>query len=252
MLIDSHAHLGSLEDTDQAVQNALDSLVLGIINMSSDLPSALQTIEFVDKYRSVYGAVGIHPHAAKTYTPEVFAEISVLTGKDKIVAVGETGLDYYYDFSPRDIQKESLQKHIDLSIETGLPIILHVRDSEDDIKAVLKENARENLKGVIHCFTGDYESALFYMELGFYISFSGILTFKRSEELREVARKLPLNRILVETDSPYLAPVPYRGKKNEPAYVKYVAETLAAVRDISFEEISQITTNNCVKLFGIC
>ncbi|NIT12968.1 MAG: hypothetical protein GTN99_01590, partial [Candidatus Dadabacteria bacterium] len=150
-----------------------------------------------------------------------------------MVAVGETGLDYHYDLSPREIQRESLQKHIDLSIQTGLPIVLHVRESEDDIKSMLRDNACERLKGVIHCFTGDYESALLYIELGFYVSFSGILTFKRSEDLREVAKKLPLDRILIETDSPYLAPVPYRGKKNEPAYVKYVAETLAEVREKS-------------------
>ncbi|HSG29937.1 MAG TPA: TatD family hydrolase [Thermodesulfobacteriota bacterium] len=251
MLIDSHAHLGSLENIDQAVQNALDNSVSNIINMSSDLPSAHETIEFINKYPGVYGAVGIHPHAAKTYSTEVFAELSELTNTEKIVAVGETGLDYFYDFSPRDIQKKSLQNHINLGIETGLPIVLHVRDCEDDMKTMLKDNSCTDLKGVIHCFTGDYESAELYIELGFYISFSGILTFKRSEELREVAKKLPLDKLLVETDSPYLAPVPYRGKKNEPAYVKHVAETLAQVREKSFEEIAQITTNNCKELFGI-
>jgi len=167
------------------------------------------------------------------------------------VAVGETGLDYYYDFSPREIQKESLQKHIELSIETNLPIVIHVRDCEDDVKEMLKENSCKQLQGVIHCFTEDYQSALLYIELGFYISFSGILTYKRSKDLRDVARKLPLERILVETDSPYLAPVPYRGKKNQPAYVKYVAETLAEVTDKSFEQVSEITTNNCKELFGI-
>ncbi|NIP38211.1 MAG: TatD family hydrolase [Candidatus Dadabacteria bacterium] len=251
MLIDSHAHLGSLENTDQAVQNALDNNVSCILNMSSDLPSAHEAVEFINKYHGVYGAVGIHPHAAKTYTPQIFSEISGLTSTEKIVAVGETGLDYYYDFSPREIQKESLQKHIDLSIKTGLPVVLHVRDCEDDMKAILKQNACDNLKGVIHCFTGDYESALLYIELGFYISFSGILTFKRSEDLREVAKKLPLDKLLVETDSPYLAPVPYRGKKNEPAYVKHVAKTLASVREKSFEEICEITTSNCKELFNI-
>ncbi len=251
MLIDSHAHLGSLEDIDQAVQNAADNSVSYIINMSSDLPSAHQTLEFTEKYPGVYGAVGIHPHEAKTYSPLVFSEISSLTSNNKIVAVGETGLDYYYDFSPREIQKESLQKHIELSIETNLPIVIHIRDCEDDVKTMLKENSCNQLQGVIHCFTGDYQSALLYIELGFYISFSGILTFKRSKDLRDVARKLPLERILVETDSPYLAPFPYRGKKNQPAYVKYVAETLAEVTDKSFEQVSEITTNNCKELFNI-
>ena len=251
MLIDSHAHLGSLENIDKALQNAIDSNVSYIINMSSDLESAHQTIEFIEKYPNVYGAVGIHPHEAKSYSPEVFSQIASLTGNNKIVAIGETGLDYFYDLSPREIQKESLQKHFDLSIETGLPIVLHVRDCEDDMKAMLKENACKKLKGVIHCFTGDYESALLYIELGFYISFSGILTFKRSEELRDVASKLPIDKILVETDSPYLAPMPYRGKKNEPAYVKHVAETLAEVTGKSFEQICEITTNNCRELFCI-
>lgn len=251
MLIDSHAHLGSLDDTDAAVQNALDNSVVNILNMSSDLPSAHETIEFIEKYPGVYGAVGIHPHQAKTYSPEVFTELTALCGNEKIVAVGETGLDYFYDMSPRDIQKESLQKHIEFSIESGLPIVLHVRESEDDIKSMLKENSCDELKGVIHCFTGDYDSALLYLELGFYISFSGILTFKRSEELREIASKLPEERLLVETDSPYLTPVPYRGKTNQPAYVKHVAETLAEVRQVSFEQISEITTHNCKILFDI-
>jgi TatD DNase family protein len=251
MLIDSHVHLGSLEDIDQVVQNALDGSVSYIINMSSDLPSAHQTVEFTEKYPGVYGAVGIHPHEAKSYNPQIFFEISGLIKNDKIIAVGETGLDYHYDFSPREIQKESLQKHIDLSIETGLPVIIHVRDSEDDVKAMLKKNSCERLEGVIHCFTGDYPSASLYIELGFYISFSGILTFKRSEELRDVAKRLPIEKILVETDSPYLAPVPYRGKKNQPAYVKYVAQTLADITDRSFEEVSEITTNNCKELFSI-
>jgi len=251
MLIDSHAHMGSLESIDTAINNARENSVSVIINMSSDYNSAIQTVDLVNNYPEVYGAVGIHPHEASSYNEKVFSDISELADYKKIVAIGETGLDYYYDFSSREIQKESLQQHINLSIKLGKPVIIHMRDSDEDVKKIIKDNECDELNGVMHCFTADYESALYFIDMGFYISFSGILTFKRSEELREVARKLPLDRILIETDSPYLAPVPYRGKKNEPAYVRYVAEKLAEIRGEKFEKIAEYTSHNTKQLFNL-
>lgn len=251
MLIDSHAHLGSMEDTDIAVSTAVETGVCYILNMSSDYESALQTVEFTRKYPNVFGAVGIHPHQALLYNKAYFSGLELLINEQKIVAVGETGLDYYYDNSPREVQTESLEEHIRMSIRSLKPIVIHMRDSESDIKKILGSYSCPQLTGVIHCFTGDYETAMYFIELGFYISFSGILTFNRSAELRDVAAKLPDDRILIETDSPYLAPVPYRGKKNQPAYVKYVAEKLAEIRNESFDKISELTTANCKRLFRL-
>lgn len=251
MLIDSHAHLGSLENSDIAVSSAVEAGVCYILNMSSDYESARQTVEFTRKYENVFGAVGIHPHQASIYNQYEFADLETLSHEYKIIAIGETGLDYFYDNSPRDIQIKSLEEHIKLSIRTMKPIVIHMRDSESDIKKMLGEYSCPELTGVIHCFTGDLETAMYFIELGFYISFSGILTFNRSGELRDVAAKLPVDRIVIETDSPYLAPVPYRGKKNQPANVKYVAEKLAEIRNESFDKISELTTANCKRLFKL-
>jgi TatD DNase family protein len=251
MIIDSHAHLGSLEKTDDAVQTAIQNGVNYIINMSSDYTSALQTVEFTRKFPNVYGAVGIHPHEASSCDSETFSRIEELSQHEKIVAIGETGLDYYYHNSPRDLQIASLKQHIKLSMKSGKPIVIHMRDSDSDIKKIIGDDSCSDLKGVIHCFTGDYQTALYFIELGFYISFSGILTFNRSVELREVAKKIPIDKILVETDSPYLAPVPFRGKKNQPAYVKYIVQKLAEIRNEPFDKVSEHTAYNTRKLFKL-
>jgi TatD DNase family protein len=182
---------------------------------------------------------------------EVLLGIDRYAENNKVVAIGETGLDYFYMNSEKEIQISSFTKQIHLGKKHQLPIIIHVRDAHEDMIAILTNESTADTPGVIHCFTGDYDTAKKYLDLGFYISFSGIVTFKRSEELREAAKNIPIDKILIETDSPYLAPVPYRGKPNEPSYVKHVAETLADVRGMSFEEIAQATKANAEKLFRI-
>jgi TatD DNase family protein len=197
----------------------------------------------------VFAAVGIHPHEASASTDEALGEIEKLAKEQKVVAIGETGLDYHYIHSPREVQIDSFRKQIDVAKRLNLPVIVHVREAHEEALQVIKEENAWETMGVIHCFTGDYEAAKKYIDEGFYVSFSGIVTFKNAEGIREAARKIPIERMLIETDSPYLAPAPFRGKKNEPAYVKYVAEKIAELRGVSAEKIEEETTTNAKNLF---
>jgi len=249
VLIDTHAHLEMSGDIREVVDRATNNSVDTIIAVSSDLDSSRRSIELANTFPNVYCAVGIHPHEASIVNDEVFKELVSLASGKGVVAIGETGLDYHYLNSPRGHQIESFKQHIEISTILNLPLVIHIRDAFEDVIEVLRETDSTNSGGVIHCFTGDYESAEKFIELGFYISFSGIVTFKNAEELRDAAKKIPRDRILIETDSPYLAPVPFRGKKNEPAYVQYVAEKIAEIRGTSFDEIAEITTSNAVDLF---
>ncbi|MFI5323719.1 MAG: TatD family hydrolase [Thermodesulfobacteriota bacterium] len=251
MLIDTHAHLDSLEDVPGSIARARENGIESIIAISSDLTSSKNTISISEKYGNVFAAVGIHPHASRGADDTSLREIEDLTGTDKVVALGETGLDYHYLNSERDAQTISLKEHINIANRAGLPLVIHVRDADHDLIQILKSERVSDRTGVIHCFTGNYETAKNYLDLGFYISFSGIVTFKKSEEIRDAAKRIPHDRILIETDSPYLAPVPLRGKTNEPANVKYVAETIAETRGISLEEIAELTTGNAERLFQI-
>ena len=251
MLTDSHAHLDSLEELSDALCRARDAGVDRIVAVSSSLSSSVNTVEIASANENVYAAVGVHPHNADTATQEVTREIESLIEGPKVVAVGETGLDYFYMNSDKEAQIKSLTEHIALGKKHALPIVIHVRDADPDLKDILKKEDVSDKTGVIHCFTGDYALAKEYLDLGFYISFSGIVTFKKSEEIREAAKHVPEDRILVETDSPYLAPVPQRGKKNEPANVRHVAETVAQARGVSLEEIARITSSNAERLFNL-
>jgi TatD DNase family protein len=247
VLIDSHAHLDGFEDIIQVVQRARDNGVEKIIAVSSDLTSSKRTVEVASSFPTVFAAVGIHPHEASSFTAESFSEIEKLARVKKVVAIGETGLDYHYMNSPPDVQINSFREHVRLAKRLQIPVIVHVREAFDEVYQILEEERAE--KSVIHCFTGNYEIAKKYIELGFHISFSGMVTFKNAEDVRGAAKNIPLEMALVETDSPYLAPIPFRGKKNEPAYVKYVAEKIAEVRGVSFREIAEKTTANAEKLF---
>jgi len=251
MLIDSHAHLVSLENLPEVLQRAEENNVEKIVSISSDLPSTEATISLADEYDYIFATTGLHPHSAKEMCEEVLLGIDRFAENDKVVAIGETGLDYFYMNSEKEIQINSFTEQIRLGKKHELPVIIHVRDADQDMLEILKKKSMADAPGVIHCFTGDFDTAKKYLDLGFYISFSGIVTFKRSEELREAAKNIPLNKMLIETDSPYLAPVPHRGKPNEPSYVKYVAETIAEVRGMSFEEIAQATKSNAEKLFRV-
>lgn len=249
MFVDTHAHLTSVEDLPGALERARENKIEKIVAISSDLPSSESTISISGSHEEVFAAVGVHPHAAETLNDIVIRSIEKLSKEPKTVAIGETGLDYFYMNSEKKAQIDSLIEHINLARRSHLPLVIHVREADRDLMEILRDERISDRTGVIHCFTGNYETARQYLDLGFYISFSGIATFKKSEQIREAARKVPSDRILIETDSPYLAPVPFRGKKNEPAYVRYVAEAIAAARDVSVEKIAEITTENARELF---
>lgn len=251
MLIDSHAHLVSLQNLGDALKRAEDTGVAKIVAISSDIPSTEATVSLAENNEWIFATTGVHPHSADQTNEEVLRGIDNYAGHRRVVAIGETGLDYFYMNSEKEVQINSFTEHIRLAKKHNLPIIIHVRDAQEDMLEILSRESLPDTPGVIHCFTGDYETAKKYLELGFYISFSGIVTFNRSEELREAAEKIPQDRILIETDSPYLAPVPHRGKPNEPAYVKHVAETISLVRGISFQETAEITKANAEALFRI-
>jgi len=250
MLIDTHAHLVSLEDYRESIKKARKNGVSKIISMSTDLPSCSSTVNIANEYDFVYAACGIHPHAASTYSGEVLTEIENISQNDNVVAVGETGLDYHYMNSPRDVQIESFEAQIELAHKLELPFVVHVREADDDMISILRSSDLNDRPGVIHCFSGDYDIAKKYLDLGFFISFSGIVTFNRAEEVREAARNVPFDRILVETDSPYLAPVPVRGKTNEPANVRYVADMVAKVRKVDMETLEEQLEKNTRHLFS--
>lgn len=249
MVIDTHAHLEMIEDVSQAIQRARDAGLERIVAISSDLVSSKKTLGIASDSPMVFAAVGIHPHEASGSTDESLGEIEKLAKEQKVVGIGETGLDYHYMHSPREVQIDSFRRQIDIAKRLNLPLIVHVREAHEDTLQVIKEENAWETMGVIHCFTGDYEAARKYIDEGFYISFSGIVTFKNAEDIREAARKIPIERMLIETDSPYLAPVPFRGKKNEPAYVKYVAGEIAELRGVPSEKIEEETTTNAKNLF---
>jgi len=250
VLIDTHAHLEMFQDVAEVIQRAEEAGVERIVTASSDLTSSKKSVEIALSFPMVFAAVGIHPHEASSFSEEVFSEIESLAGEKRVVAIGETGLDYHYMHSPREVQIHSFRKHIRLVKKLRLPLVIHVRDAHEDVIKVLREENTEHIKAVIHCFTGDYETAKKYIEMGLYISFSGIVTFKNAEDAREAARKVPIERMLVETDSPYLAPIPFRGKRNEPAHVRHVAQKVAELRGRSFEKIAEETTKNARNLFS--
>ncbi|MEK6223545.1 MAG: TatD family hydrolase [Thermodesulfobacteriales bacterium] len=251
MLIDSHAHLVSLENISEVLQRAKENNITKIVSISSDIPSTEATISLAEKYDFIFATTGVHPHSAEQTNEEVLKGLDRYATHEKVVAIGETGLDYFYMNSEKEIQINSFTEHIRLGKKHNLPIIIHVRDADEDMQEILKKETAADTPGVIHCFTGNYDTAVKYLDLGYYISFSGIVTFKKSEELREAAKNIPSEKILIETDSPYLAPVPHRGKPNEPSFVKHVAQTVADVRGISIDELSEITISNTERLFRI-
>ena len=254
--IDSHAHIQGAEfasDLHEVIDRAQTAGVekIVVVGGAGELSSNEAAVAVAHSFPGLFATVGMHPHDAKEVSEEDLKRLKELTADPKVVAVGETGLDFYYNHSPRDLQMKIFARFIHMAHETHLPIIVHDRDAHREIAELLRSEGGTNLRGVIHCFTGDYEAAKIFLDLGFYLSFSGILTFKNAGPLREVARKLPLDRILVETDSPYLAPVPHRGKRNEPAFVRLVAEAIAQVKGVGVDEVAEVTSLNARLLFGI-
>lgn len=256
MLIDSHAHIQGKEYADEAAAVIERARAAGVetivaVGGAGDMSSNREAVRLANTFANVYATVGMHPHDAKDVGADELAILKTLAGDAKVVAIGETGLDYYYSHSPHDVQRRVFGQFIAMARQTKLPIVVHERDAAADAVASLRNEGGGELRGVIHCFTGNYEAACAYLDLGFYLSFTGIITFKNASALREVVSKVPLDRMLVETDSPYLTPMPHRGKRNEPAYVRFVAETIAQVKAVAADEVAAVTTANTRALFAI-
>jgi TatD DNase family protein len=256
MLIDSHAHIQGKEyagEAEAVIERARAAGVEQIIVVggAGDVSSNSEAVALADSLVNIYATVGMHPHDAKDVGPDELEKLKDLTLHPRVIAVGETGLDYYYNHSPRDVQRRVFAQFIHMARATALPIVVHERDAASEGAALLRSEGEGKLRGVIHCFTGNYEAARAYLDLGFYLSFTGIITFKNAEALRDVVRRVPLERMLVETDSPYLTPVPHRGKRNEPAYVRLVAATVANIKGVTLEEVARVTTDNARRLFRI-
>ena len=254
-LFDTHAHLDQEEfaaDLAAVLDRAAKAGVEQIVSIGVGAKSSEATVELAATHGPIYAAVGIHPNYCHEAQPGDWDRICALARRPKVVGLGETGLDRYRDYAPLELQRDYFDRHVRLSQETGLPFLVHARESLDDILAMLREaHTRGPLTGVMHSFTGSAEVAAECVALGMYISFAGMLTFKKSDELRAVAATVPADRLLVETDSPYLAPEPLRGKRNEPALVEHTARRLAAARGVTFEELAAQTTANARRVFKI-
>ncbi len=254
MLVDSHCHLDlpKLADEGEAVfERARHAGVLVMQTIGTRLDGFARVLAIAEAHAGVYCSVGVHPHRAAKEEIDDPGVLLARCGHPKVIGIGEAGLDYYYQHSPRDVQERVFRVHIEAARQSGLPLIVHTRDADEDTIAVLRdEMARGPFGCVIHCYSSSPELGFAAIELGFYLGIGGILTFKRSEELRATVRELPLERLLLETDAPYLAPEPHRGKRNEPAYVAHVAAELARVKGLSVEAVAQATTENFFRLFS--
>ncbi|HVM97738.1 MAG TPA: TatD family hydrolase [Candidatus Acidoferrales bacterium] len=251
---DSHCHLDQPRfdgERDAVVQRALDAGVGRMITIgaSDGVGTNYAAVDLAARHPQVFATVGVHPHDARIVTHEVLGEIETLAGRPKVVAIGETGLDYYYDNSPRDVQQAVFRQFIDLARRVRLPLSIHLRDAYDDAVSILREERADEIGGVIHCFSGDRKVARQMLDLNFDLSFSGVVTFKNAEELRHVAREVPAQRFMVETDAPFLTPIPYRGKRNEPLYVLFTAACLAEARRQSLDEVASLTRANTNRRF---
>ncbi len=254
MLVDSHCHLDFPDfasELDAVVTRAREAGVGRMVTISTRVKKHAQILSIAEKFLDVFCSVGTHPHNAEEEIDITAAELIQRSRHPKVVAIGEAGLDFHYDKSPRDLQDKSFREHIAAARETKLPLVIHSRDCDAEMARVLAdEMGKGAFPAVLHCFTGGRDLAFKAIDLGLSISFTGILTFKRSDELRAIAKDLPAERILVETDAPYLAPLPYRGKRNEPAYVVQTAKVLAETRGVSADEIARLTTDNFFRLFS--
>ncbi len=252
-LFDTHAHLDDErfdEDREQIIEQIKQDGISLIVNPGADMKSSRAAIKLAEKYDFIYAAVGIHPHDVKDITKADLIELEQMAKHEKVVAIGEIGLDYYYDNSPRELQREYFIKQIELANKLSLPIIIHSRDASMETYEILKEH-KKDIGCVLHCFSQSLEMAELYLKIGCHLSFAGPLTFKKSSKLKEVARNIPLDKIFIETDSPYLTPEPYRGRRNDPSKVRYVAEELSKLRAISVDKIAEITMNNAIEFFDI-
>jgi TatD DNase family protein len=262
-LVDTHAHLDFSQfdkDRDQVISRAADEGITRIVTVGFDLDSSRQTVALTSSYGNLWACVGIHPHEASRATSEVLNSLRNLSKHHKVVAIGETGLDYYRDRSPRDVQRRVFRKELDLAAEVGKPVVIHDRAAHEDIIHIIRtwaeDIASSNGKlqpplGVVHCYSGDLIMANELFDLGFYISIAGPVTYPKATHLQELVSRLPLDRLLIETDCPFLSPHPHRGKRNEPANVKLIAQKISEIRNMPLEKISQMTTDNARRLFRL-
>jgi len=256
LLADTHTHLDFPQfddDREQVIERALAAGVKAMINVGADLASSRAAVALAEAHPQIHAAVGVHPHDAKTLTDDVLKELEALASYPKVIAIGEIGLDFYRDLSPRDQQRRAFQQQLALASKTGKPVIIHDRQAHKEVMAILRRwvEGGHQPRGVLHCFSGDLAMAQEAIELGFYISIAGPVTFQNARRLRELVHQLPLEKLLIETDCPYLTPDPYRGKRNEPAYVKFVAQEVARIKGLSLEEVARVTSDNARALFAL-
>jgi len=251
-VIDTHAHLDDRAfDKDRpALIARLHADGVGAVTVGSSFDSSREAVRLAERHRLIWATVGVHPHGAKYVTPKVLRELEELAKTPRVVAIGEIGLDYYRDLSPRDIQRSVFEDQLELSKKLELPIVLHNRQSTDDLVAILRKSGRSH-RGVVHSFLGDAALAEMFLALGLYLGVGGPLTYPANEALRDAVRRAPLERLVLETDCPYLTPVPHRGQRNEPAYIELVAAEIARIRGISIDDVARQTTENALALFGI-
>lgn len=252
MIFETHAHYDdNAFDADR--EEVLDSLqgagISKVVNIGASLRSCKQTIELMEKYEFIYGVLGIHPCTAEDLNEEVFDWLKENCLHEKCVAVGEIGLDYYWDDTEREMQKEWFRRQLRLAAELKLPVVIHSRDAAQDTIQIMKEEHAEEIGGVVHCFSYTKETAKIFLDMGFYIGVGGVITFNNGKKLKEAVEEIPLERIVLETDCPYLAPVPFRGKRNSSLYLTYVIEQIAAIKGVTVEEVERVTFENALKLY---
>jgi TatD DNase family protein len=250
--IDSHAHLEMKEfdaDRPRVIQEAFEKGLSGIITIGTDLKSSFQALALAKTYRRIWATVGFHPHEAKAFDPQILPQMANLAKVPQVVAIGEIGLDFYRDWSPRKDQEETFRQMVRLARQAGLPLIIHDREAHQEVLSILKEEKAGEIGGVFHCFSGDWAMARQCLDLNFFLSITGAVTYKRGSILEEVVRRAPLESLLLETDAPYLAPNPFRGKRNEPAYLVYTAAHVAGIRGIPLAELSRATLENTRRAF---
>lgn len=256
-LFDTHCHLEPRylkEDVQDVIARAKAAGVtrMTVIGCGPSIEDTQRSVDIAERFEGVYATVGLHPHESRVWSTDMRDALHQMAQHPKVVAIGECGLDFHYDNSPRDAQRAAFKAQLELADAVQKPVVIHNRSSDEDCIEILKSHYKNhNARGVIHCFSSSQELATCALELGFHLGFTGIITFKNAENVRDVLRNTPLDRIVIETDAPFLAPIPYRGKTNEPAYVQHVAQKIADVRGLSFEEVAQTTTANARTLYGV-
>jgi TatD DNase family protein len=254
MIIDSHSHLEMPDfrkDLEEVIQRAEASDVGTIFTVGTESKDWRKALEIAHSHPSIYAILGVHPHHAKEINHETYSTLTRLCRDEKVKAYGEIGLDFFRNLSPQDVQLKRFREQVGLARDLGLPIVVHDREAHQETLEVLKSEKAEECGGIIHCFSGDYEMAKACIDMGFYISVPGSITFKNAESLREIVKKIPLESLLIETDAPFLTPEPFRAKRNEPSYVRYTAQKVAEIKKVSFDKVAEVTTENALRVYRL-